>query len=277
MLQCKYKLKNNKVCCNKAISVNGITYDRCHIKSHWTDISQFNAIKERLKENFISSTLDIDAINIINTRGDGACLYRTMAKYFLDNKDLLKKYNFIDVNVLDHEDTDQERYVASKIQDELNNYIYDNKSKFINQCGELLEDIVMNTHNNTISCIEEYHELYKIFAGDNDYYYETKILDNGKKKKDKIEISDRWGSTAEQIAFSLCFGIEINVYIIQKFDERKVKIIEVTKRAKNIRLKLYQKIDPEIEGTSSINKKPLNIIIEKHLTSPHYMYINNLE
>ena len=277
MLQCKYRSKNNKFCCNKAISVNGITYDRCHIKSHWTDISQFNSIKERLRENFISSTFNINASNIINTRGDGACLYRTMAKYLLDNKDTLKKYNFIDVNVLDHEDTDQEKYIATKIQDELNNYIYENKSKFINQCGELLEDVVMNTHNDTISDIEEYHELYKIFAGDNDYYYETTILDNGRKQKNKIEISDRWGSTAEQIAFSLRFGIEVNVFIIQKFDERKIKIIEVTKRAKDIRLKLYQKINPEFEGINVNHNKPLNLIIEKHLSSPHYMYINNLE
>ena len=94
-----------------------------------------------------------------------------------------------------------------------------------------------------------------------------------KKRKKKVEIPDRWGSSVEQVAISMLYGMTINVHLLQKFDKRMCRVIEVTKRAKNIRTKLYQVINPDIEDIEC--KVPeLNIILEKQNITPHYQYIS---
>ena len=274
--KCTYITSSGKKCTRPCIIVNGIKCKNCHIKSHWVNKDEFNTLVNRLNILFINETIPVDPTSIINTRGDGACLYRVFANYFLNHVDKLINSNLIDKEKLECSDLDKEHYLAFEIQKELNNYIYHNKDRFIKQCGQTLEDIVLETHSDNISCIEEYNTLYNIFAGDDDYITEETILENGKKEITNIEIADRWGSTAEQIAFSLRFRIKINVYLLQKIDTRSLKIIEVTKRAKNIRLKLLQSIDPILEGGEHIdNTSVLNIVLEKHRSFPHYQYISD--
>ena len=112
-----------------------------------------------------------------------------------------------------------------------------------------------------------------IFAGDCDNITNEVMGKDGKITEEKINIEDRWGSTAEQIAASLRFCLPINVYGLQKLDKRSLNVKDVTKRAKNSRLKLFQSIDPEIEGFES-NDISLDIIIERNLTFPHYLYMS---
>ena len=70
------------------------------------------------------------------------------------------------------------------------------------------------------------------------------------------------------------YGIKINVYLLQKFDKKSFKPKNVSKRAKDIRIKLYQTIDPELEGVKA-NDCELNIILEQNNDMGHYLYISS--
>lgn len=261
-ITCSFIFKNGKRCNNKAIfTYNGIS--TCHIKGHCCNSSKFEEYTNRLYQEFKDSTLSIDTEQIINNKKDGACFYRAISKYMFNNFD---KFN-IDVDEYD------EDINAFNIQKDLNNFILENRNMLIRQCSQTLEDIVLSTHCDNISTLEEYYELYNIFAGDNDYVLKEVKSKTGRIKKVKESIPDRWGSTAEQIAFSMKYGIKVNVYLLQKFDNRTLKVKEVTKRSKgDIRIRLYQSIDPSLEDIDS-NGDELNIILEKQSSMPHYLYI----
>ena len=260
---CDFTYKNGRRCLNPSIIEHNGSHS-CHIKGHCASSIVYDEYLTRMEQQFIDSTLSIDASQIINNKKDGACFYRAISKFMLHNYELFN----IDV------DTYDEDVHSRDIQYELNDFIYENRLLVIQQCFQSIEEIVLETHSGNIFSIEEYHTLYKIFAGDNDYLIKEHLLDNGKIKKVREDIPDRWGSTAEQIAFSLKYGIKINVYLLQKFDKKSFKPKNVSKRAKDIRIKLYQTIDPELEGVKA-NDCELNIILEQNNDMGHYLYISS--
>ena len=260
---CDFTYQNGRRCHNQSIiEHNGV--HSCHIKGHCRSSSRYEEYSTRIEQKFIQSTLSIDASQIINNKKDGACFYRAVSKLMYDNHEIFN----IDVDEYDEE------MQSRTIQYEINDFIYENRSLIIQQCFQTLEDIVLETHCENISSLEEYHVLYDTFAGENDYVIKEKVLENGKVKKVKESIPDRWGSTVEQIAFSLKYGIKTNVYLLQKFDKKSLKVKNVSKRAKDIRIRLYQTIDPEIEGISA-NDCELNIILEQNCGMGHYLYISS--
>ena len=259
---CDFTYQNGRRCHNSSIMVHDDVHS-CHIMGHCSEPSRYEEYVARMKQQFIESTLSIDACQIINNKKDGACFYRAVSKLMYDNHEIF------DIDVDEYDEDMQSRV----IQYELNDFIYENRTLIIKQCFQSLEDIVLETHSDNISTLEEYHELYGIFAGDNDYVITEKVLESGKVKKIKDSIPDRWGSTAEQIAFSLKYGIRTNVYLLQKFDTKTLKVKNVSKRAKDIRIRLYQSIDPEIEGIHA-NECELNIILEQNCGMGHYLYIS---
>jgi hypothetical protein len=250
--------------CNKDAVYTHNDIHMCNSKSHWPTSELYDKYQDRARNIFNESTLAVDAIQIKKITKDGACFYRTIAKFLYDNSD---EYN---VDVFDYDET----ALSAKVQHELNEFIYSHRGLFIKQCAQKLEDIVIQTHIDNISSLEEYHELYDIFAGDDDYTIVDKVNKNGRKIKVRKSIPDRWGSTAEQIAFAILYKTKVNVFLLQKFDKRSLTVKEVTKRAKDIRLKLYQSINPEMEGVEC-NDCELNIILEKQTGMSHYLYISN--
>ena len=263
MEYCTYTSPSGKLCGKPAINTDVDGSCQCHIKSHWPDVNKYTEFVQRRESEFNSSTTSISEEQIETVTKDGACFYRTVAKHIIHNPEAFD----MDVENL------TERDIAEKVQSNITSFIEENKDKQILQFGsQTFEDAILETHDEICS-FEHYIDLYKIFAGDNDYIYEETIDKNGKKRKKKVEIPDRWGSSVEQVAISMLYGMTINVHLLQKFDKRMCRVIEVTKRAKNIRTKLYQVINPEIEDMEC--KVPeLNIILEKQNITPHYQYIS---
>ena len=259
---CSYTYQNGRRCQNNAILKYNDVYS-CHIKSHCQCFSTYEENAKKLEKDFMESTYAISPVQIINNKKDGACYYRAISKFMYDNPD----YFNLDVDNYD------EDLNAEQIQKDLNEYISLNTDLAVRQCYQSLGDIVLDTHRDNISSLDEYFDLYSIFAGDNDFIVEEITDKNGKKKKKKKNISDRWGSTAEQIAFSLKYGIKVNVYLLQKFDKKLLKVKEVSKRSKDIRISLYQTIDPEEEGFEKKDIE-LNLILEKQSGMAHYLYIS---
>ena len=77
--------------------------------------------------------------------------------------------------------------------------------------------------------MEEYNELYKYFAGDDDYIYQEvgkyKIgKKRGKPKLKKKRLQNRWGGIPEQYAISEILETPIIVYTAQKYNTKTRKI-----------------------------------------------------
>ena len=71
--------------------------------------------------------------------------------------------------------------------------------------------------------IEEYNELYKNFAGDDDFYYKEvgkykSGKNRGKPKLKKVTLQNRWGGIPEQYAISEILQTPIIVYTAQKYN-----------------------------------------------------------
>ena len=265
MAMCSYSTSTGRNCTNTAIYMNDAGQHLCHLRGHSQNKFEYAAFIDRSTEQFDNETLPVDPTDIINTRGDGACFYRVCAKYILSHSEL-----FPDIPV---EAVQSEDELARFIQQRIVDFIELNPDTAISQLGgQTLEDAVTGTHED-ISSFEEYITIYQQFAGEPDYIIDETFL-NGRKKKCKIPIPDRWGSSLEQLVFSMIYGVKMNVHILQKFDKRFCQVKEVTKRAKDIRLKLYQQFNPELEGVD-IERPVLNIILESQNTSPHYLFIDN--
>ena len=264
MATCSFTTVSGRECFNKAVSTDSNGLPVCHCKGHWSNKYEYDSFISRSENNFNNETIPINPDNIINTQGDGACFYRVCAKYIQHHSELFPD---ISSDIIQCEDK-----LAAFIQQRIVKFIEINHDSNINQLGcQTFYDAIPQIHED-ISSFEEYCTIYQKFAGDPDYIIDETIV-NGKKKKCKIPIPDRWGSTVEQIAFSMIYDIKINVYLLQKFDKRRCKVIEVTKKATNIRIKMFQQLNPEIEGLEC-NKPPLNIILQKQSVKPHYIYIN---
>jgi hypothetical protein len=152
---------------------------------------------------------DIEIYDVIK---DGACLYRCMAKYLYDN---CNKIGNNPLGVIDQTEYtfEYETILARKIQELLVEWVLNNREKYD------MDMLIEVCHSMTI---ETYREIYKIFAGDNDYIYEEtdKRYKTGKRKGEiiynKVYIPTRWGGYPEQIAFSELFGVCINIYTLRQ-------------------------------------------------------------
>lgn len=265
MATCSYTTASGRQCENEAVGTDSNGLPVCHCKGHWYNKYEYETFIIRSENNFKNETTPIDPDSIINTRGDGACFYRVCAKYIQHHLELFPD---ISPDIIQCEDK-----LAAFIQRRIVEFIEINHDSTITQLGcQTFRDAVPLTHED-ISSFEEYCTIYQKFAGEPDYIIDETIV-NGRKKRCKIPIPDRWGSSVEQVAFSMIYGVKINVYLLQKFDKRGCKVVEVTKRAKDIRLKLFQQLNPEIEGLEC-DIPPLNIILEKQATMPHYLYIGH--
>ncbi len=246
-----------------------------------------SSLRLKIKE-FKDNTIEPTLFHIENVIGDDACFYRSIANainyQYNFNSDIkapfnntgewlenIKDFNEIDEYMWGKEGILQEE-LAREIQQQIRKWLYTNKDKKVENLGLTYEELIMMTHELDI---ESYNELYKHFAGDEDYImFDTgrkykKGPKKGKRKLKRIEIQNRWGGLPEQYAISEILQVPIMIYTTQKYNEKTRKIengqIRNNKAVKNVRFRIFQ-----IIGEQYSDKQPLNILWKKLKENGHY-------
>jgi hypothetical protein len=93
-----------------------------------------------------------------------------------------------------------------------------------------------------------------------------------KKNYKKINIPDRWGSTSEIYGFSGLCGVNVNVYVIKRFDRKNCSIILGKKVVKSSRIELYQRVG--LRSFDDKMEKDLDILLIEKKGFSHYQYLN---
>jgi len=188
---------------------------------------------------------------LYEVKPDGACLFRSLSNalylnsdknignlklkflesgYFNDEyADFLKDFDNDIIECFINQDNDcledeLEEEIARGLQKIILNYIgrnadIDVNSILMDATGEklLIRDLVLAVHGHSM---EEYLNLYEIFAGDEDFRKKIEIDEFGKEYEKKEKVADRWGGTLEIIIFAHLFNINIKVFITQIYDNR---------------------------------------------------------
>lgn len=236
-------------------------------------------------QNFNKSTIDPERFHIEDVLSDDACFYRSIANsinYQYDFKDTLnsvfhksgkwvetKGYENIDEYLWGYKGELQEE-LARLTQNNIRQWLYENKDKIVDDLGITYSELIEMTHELDI---ESYNDLYKHFAGDDDFIYK-KVgqyktgRKKGKPKLKKVRLQNRWGGIPEQYAISEILETPVIIYTAQKFNTVKQKIengkIRKNKAEKNVRLKVFQIIGDKY------NKTPITLLWKKLKRSGHY-------
>jgi len=198
--------------------------------------------------------------------------YQSKIQEIIEQKMLETNYMF--VNKL-------AKYLQVKIKD----WLVSNKSMPIEELGGFtLEHLVENCHDITL---EQYNVLYEIFAGDLDYIMiqqddsdesigvkedvSNQSRSNGGKMQ-KLNIPDRWGSTSETYGFSGLCHINVNVFVIKRFDRKSCGIILGKKIVKSSRMELYQRV--ALRSFGETVSKDLDVLLIERKGFPHYQYLD---
>lgn len=213
--------------------------------------------------------------------------YQSKIKEIIEQK--MVETNYLIVNKL-------AKYLQVKIKD----WLVANKNMPIEDLGGFpLEQLIENCHDINL---EQYDFLYNIFAGDLDYILvklddeelaelaalETGVIEdiddeNGKKdnnnenkeedvKYKKVNIPDRWGSTSEIYGFSGLFNVNVNVYVIKRFDKKRCDVVLGKKVVKSSRFELYQRVSLRSD-TPKMNEE-LDVLLIERKGFPHYQYLD---
>ena len=160
--------------------------------------------------------------------------------------------------------------LARIVQDNIRNWLYKNQDKKIDDLGITYKELIEMTHELNM---EEYNELYKYFAGDDDYIYQEigkyKLgIKKGKPKLKKVKLQNRWGGIPEQYAISEILETPIIVYTAQRYNTKTKKIdngrIRKNKAEKNVRFRVFQIIGDKY------NKTPITLLWKKVKQNGHY-------
>lgn len=247
------------------------------------------------KQNrFINETIDPTNFIVQDVPGDNACFYRACSNslnyrwksnlkdgYFTLDTILNKQgnwgkkdYSELDLSLWDDNSLLQDE-LAKEIQKKIHNWIQINHTNICSE-NQLTYELLINTiHELTI---EEYVRLYQHFAGD----LIIQMIKTGKQYKSgrrkgqdiikKIPLADRWGGYPEQCVLSEMLEIPIIVYMAQKFDSKKNKIItgKITnnKPEKGVRYKMYQ-----MTGERFLSSKPPLLLLWKKLRGNGHYYV----
>ena len=219
-------------------------------------------------DDFINNTVDPSIFTIEDVANDNSCLYRALSNtlslrtlddiiiHFSDPENILSDPNY-------GFDGESQELFAKELQQKAYDWVINNMDNIYPVLGISIAEMIINCHE--ISP-EEYIEYYKFFAGD---IIVKNIKQNGKEINEILP--NRWGSILELYAISVIYKIPICVYISQKYDIKKDKIIAGRirngKAEKNVRFRLS-----EIVGEEYLNDTPpLFILWRKTQCGPHYM------
>lgn len=244
---------------------------------------------------FIKNTIDPDDFLVHSVLGDNACFYRACAnslyyrwkstlkdEYFTIQTILNKQGEWVTKNI--HEldltmwdlDSALQTELAKEIQEYVRSWIVSNKDNQSLSIDLTYSQLVNSIHEITIP---QYENLYKHFAADKivQIINTGRFYKSGKRKHkpilQKCEIMNRWGGFPEQCALSDIFQIPIIVYMAQKYDIKKDKIItgKITRNdmpEKGVRYKMYQ-----ITGTQYLDTKPPLLLLWKKLKGYGHYYV----
>ncbi len=218
-------------------------------------------------EEFNEITKTKKDFEIVSVRGDGACLYRSIIRFLVDyqkqlngNEYFYKIFDDIKIN---------EKEASRNLQEVLKNWIVEHQTDpldaFINIDGTV-GDLVLIDHE-YVESIEVYESLYSIFAGENDYFIDEE--DDNK----VCYIPTRWGGMTEIYAFYKIFGVNINQWVLRKWNKKKGEI-QVCEDAdvRGCRFMKIQRIGEDIE-----DRIDLNILFydSENEAVRHYVYLRD--
>jgi len=266
-MKCQHRSKTGRKCGNDIIGNSKY----CYLKSHYPTRHMFEMIKTKIIDNFKYTTLSADDFELYNVKGDGACLYRSLAQglykqlQYLHNHPLFNVIMGIvgeDRMAIDGEflDEETETELAIFLQRLIKEWLYKRQDNMIKELGLTIRDLIQSTHDMNM---DVYRDLYEIFAGEADV---IKVENDDIEKL--VEIPNRWGGTPEQYGFSMIFQIGVKIHDLVTLDSRKFTIKEATFRYKLKRIRFIQGIN-----VNSLNED-INIFYTNVKGAPHYMYMS---
>lgn len=135
-----------------------------------------------------------------------------------------------------------------------------------------IRDCVLETHD--LDSMEEYKDLYSIFAGDPDFVtiktdkrYKTGVM-AGQYIYKKKYICNRWGSYPEQYAISQIFGVRIIVYVPRRYSSAQFKIMKEPNLSK---ARLYRYAISEPVTSCNFKTPTVNLLLFERPKTSHYM------
>jgi hypothetical protein len=166
-------------------------------------------------------------------------------KHFYTNTHFYKIFSSPDI---------KEGGASKNLQEEIKNWIVLHRHDWLDSCMNFegtIEDLLLMDHEH-VNSIEMYEDLYSIYAGDDNFFYD-KNEQNG--KIEKIYIPSRWGGLTELYAFHKMFDIKIEQWICKKWNQRKrcVEDCDIEKCEKQGRYQLLQRIGNEEEDKIIMN------------------------
>ena len=213
------------------------------------------------KDEFIKNTKHKNEFELVNVRGDGSCLYRTMIRFLVDKQKILNKHPLF--YKVFHYQKINEKEAARNLQFIIKDWIVENQNdkldSFMNIDGTISELLFMD--HEFIESIEIYQSLYSIFSGDDNY-----IIDEDGKK---VYIPVRWGGMTEIYAFYKIFGININQWIMKRWNRTLNKMEDCSYEKNGSRYHLLQKIG---DGEENLTMNVLYINMNEGW-GRHYMYL----
>ena len=134
--------------------------------------------------------------------------------------------------------------------------IENSNMEFPNSGGILIKDFIELVHGEEdITNLDEYKYYYSEYAGD-------EVID-----EDGEVFPERWGSILELFAFHKLFNVNVNIFLLKKID-RKFNVVLCSKRSKNYRFYLSQKIyDIRFENEC-------NLYFNTIYKNPHWEFLN---
>lgn len=255
MTKCKFVMKNKKSCKNDCFG----NLDFCHLKTHNEDKNAFDIEMTRKLNEFNSSTLSKNSFNIVSINRDGACMFKCIAKYLIANLDKIEDTHqdhhatikTIMEEYSNKKDVDEE--VSEYVQSILKKWIVKNSTHKIPKFDMSLRELISIVHGEEgILTLEDYDEYFSIYAGNYDFIVETEIV-NGKEIKKNIEIPERWGTILELYAVHKMFDLNINIFLLKKFDKRTGKIAVCTNRSKEYRFYLSETFNSKNSDANTMN------------------------
>lgn len=267
---CAFVKINGETCQNNAVE-DGDGY--CHLDSHNAMMSEMNSkISEERKEfvdAYYGRTLDIADYHLEDVLADDACLFRSLALGLFANIEDIKFSDEMKA-CLTHEETNleegfihlsDETDLARSLQDIARKWIIVNKAKNLESCGgETVEDIVKNTHE--LDTLEEYAELYSIFAGEINKTFNSKT--------GKMEwIQPRWGGFPEEVALSDMFEVDISIYVPRRVNYTYDGIVPSHMLRNGTRFEVYT--DVKFTGDREGKDIPkIELLLIDRMKKPHY-------
>ena len=271
----------------------------CYLKSHYPTVYLYKVTMSNISDSFSQLSSSRDRFTVYDVDKDGACMYYCLSRFLFNFSMILKNHKLMGeyfdilkinkgitenimedpkklndfIKSLTDADFDESRDCLSRyLQQKIKNWCVANASSNIDEFGISLSDWILMTHEE-IKSIEDYNNIYDIFAGDPDFiltpsdekYKSGK--NKGQYKMIKEEIPERWGGITELYAFNNLFNTSVNVYIFKKFDQRKGEIVTCTSRSANARYSMYTILDTIPESNICVN-----LMLDESRSS-HYMLL----